>query len=24
VAEFLVIKIEGGSAAYLKWLLDNC
>ena len=24
VPEFLVIKIEGGSAAYLKWLLDNC
>jgi len=23
VPEFLVIKIEGGSAAYLKWLLDN-
>ncbi len=24
VPEFLVIKIEGGSAAYLKWLVDNC
>src|SRR5258707_1283138 len=24
VPEFLVIKIEGGSAAYLKWLGENC